>query len=351
LLHFRTASHIDRACTGIEAFSILMPAGWAFSGGIRWSPEDVMMPAAAGFKVSGNGITLKALPGKAFFWTDLTQVRARHPIGSKYLGAVVCPPLDPSGMIRDVILPSLRPDAVSVEVVGESPLHMMNVPFTGVEFQSNGSQSLEGHRVDAQYEMHGRIMEEEIFCTITSHRFKVPMGDGDINYIFWLADDIFSFSAEKGKLDNSRGILQTIMYSLRLNLQWLEKYDRIVKYLKDRQVFRQSSLRQLSMDVDNTARPDAGAVLPFYARKQYVYGLIAGELDDEANTGEYYDPIQQICVRLPGTYDRAWANESGEYLLSNDSDLVPDRSFTEIWKMMERISLEPPGPQPPAASA
>jgi hypothetical protein len=35
----------------------------------------------------------------------------------------------------------------------------------------------------------------------------------------------------------------------------------------------------------------------------------------------------------------------------NDDDLAPDASFTEIWKMMERIGLEPTGPDPSTASA
>jgi len=91
--------------------------------------------------------------------------------------------------------------------------------------------------------------------------------------------------------------------------------------------------------------------MKLYARKRSVYELIAGELGDGTDTGEYYDPIQQICVRLPDTYDRAWANGSGEYLLLNDGDMAPDGSFTEIWKMMERISLEPTGPDPSTASA
>jgi hypothetical protein len=335
----------------MEAFSIFIPRDWEFSGGVRWSPEEVMMPAATGFRVTGNGITLQALPGKAFFWTDLAQVRARHPVGSRYLGAIVCPPMGPAEMIKDVILPSLRPEAAGLTLVCESPMNMEKPQPTVTEFQSRGSYLLKGYRTRAEYEIDGRSFEEEIFSTVSDHRFKVLIGGDEISYIFWTVDDIFSFSAEKGKLDKNRDILKTMMYSLRFSLQWLEKYDRITKYLKDRQVFRQSSLRQLSMDVDNVAKPDTSAMMKLYARKRSVYELIAGELGDGTDTGEYYDPIQQICVRLPDTYDRAWANGSGEYLLLNDGDMAPDGSFTEIWKMMERISLEPTGPDPSTASA
>lgn len=343
---------MDRACTGIEAFSMLMPEGWAFSGGVRWSPEDTMMPAAAGFRASGNGITLQALPGKAFFWTDLAQVRARHPVGSRYLGAVVCPPLEPSDVIRDVILPALRPDAGGLKVIGESPLHTTEVATgSGMEFQSYSSSSLEGSRARVEYDMHGTGIEEEIFCIVTNFSFTVPAGGDEITYAFWMADDIFSFSAEKGKLDDSMGVLQTMMYSLRLNLQWFEKYFRIKKYLKDRQMFRQSSLRQLSMDVDKAVMPDAGEVMKLYSQKQSIYGLIARRPDGAAYTGEYYDPVQQICVRLPSSYDHAWANGSGGYLLSNMVDFQPDDSFTEIWKMMEKIGMDTSGLETSAASA
>lgn len=351
MLNFETVSYIDRACTGLEAFSMLLPRGWEFSGGIRWSPEEVMMPAAPAFRASGGGVTLQALPGKAFFWTDLAQVRARYPIGAGYLGAVVCPPLDAADVIRSAILPSARPGANGLEVVDEGSLGHATAPGAGLEFKACSSSSLEAYRMHVEYETGDRKIEEEIFCTMADYRFSVPVGNHGFGYIFWMADDIFSFSAEKGKLDGSRCVLQAVMSSFRLSPQWLEKYERIKKYLKDRQVFRQSSLRQMSRDVDAVDEPDMGAVMPLHARRQSIYRLIAGALGDEAALGEYYDPVQQICVRLPAAYDHAWTDGSGEYLLSNDGDLVPDGSFTEIWKRMERICLEPPEADPPTAWA
>ena len=351
MLSFETVNYIDRACTGGEAFSMLLPRGWEFSGGIRWSPDEVMMPAALAFELSGTDVTLQALPGKAFFWTDLMQVRARYPIGAGYLGAVVCPPLDVADLIRSVILPSARPEATGLKIIDERSLGRATAPYAGLDFKDCGSSSMEAYRMHVEYEMGDRRAEEEIFCTIADYRFDVPVGNHGFGYIFWMVDDIFSFSAEKGKLDGPRDILQAVMSSIRLSPQWLEKYQRIKRYLKDRQVFRQSSLRQISRDVDAFSGPDAGAVMPLLARRQSIYRLIADNLGDGAALGEYYDPVQQICVRLPDGYDHAWADGSGEYLLSNDGNLVPDGSFTEIWKRMERIRLESQKPEPPAAWA
>jgi hypothetical protein len=352
LLRFKTLRYIDRACTGVEAFSMLIPGEWTFEGGIRWSPEDTMMPGAAGFRISGDGVAIQALPGKAFFWSNVPQVTATHPVGSKYLGAVVCPPLEPPDVIREIIFPALRPDALSVKIVEESvPDKMEGMLGFGAQFDAPGSSSSKGARARFEYRLGGIEMEEEIFCTITTIRFTVPTSSGDIVYAFWMADHIYSFSAEKGKLDESMDIFQSVMHSIRISRQWFEKYGRIVRFLKDRQAYRQPSLRQLSMDVDRISVANDETFTQPYLDYHTAFKWLAGRLDCIEHTGEYYDPVQQICVRLPLGYDFAWASGSGEYLLSNRNDIQPDIGFTEIWKIMEKMSIDTPGEETPPASA
>ncbi len=350
MLRFNKLDHIDRACTGIEAFSMLVPAGWSFEGGLKWSLENTIMPAAMGFKLFDGIVAMQAIPGHAFFWTHLPYIRASHPVGSKYLGAVVCPVLEPLDVIKDIIMPSLRPEASNIRVVEEGPVDRLEGSMGfDAGFRSFGSSSSEGARARFEYCIDGREMEEEIFCNVAVFNFTVPGRSDDLDYIFWMADHMYSFSAEKGKLERNMGVLQTIMHSFRVNQGWFEKYSRIVSYLKDHQAYRQSSLRQLSMDVDRITGVDVNDTMKPYGQRRAASKWVAGHLDHGEHTGDYYDPIQQICVRLPSGFDHAWASEAGEYLLSNKSDFQPDSRFTEIWKMMEKISVEPP--ETPAISA
>lgn len=351
MMRFRTFNYVDKACTGMEAFSMLAPADWSLEGGIRWSPDNVMMPATQGFKVSGSDISMEVLPGEAFFWTNLPQVRLSHPVGSRYLGATVCPVFHAGDVIKRILLPAYRGDAGRVVIREESPATDIGGTL-GFEsaFKNCGISSSEGASLRIEYAEDGKTYEEELFCTVTSFRFAVPSGGSDICVMFWIADHIFSFRAPAGTLDGMAGTFQSMVHSYRINPWWLDKYNRIVLFLKDRQMYRHFSLRQLSADVEKAGTShDAG--MRSYALRQSAYRWIADGIGRRGSTGEYYDPIQQICVRLPSGYDHAWASDTGEYLLSDHRDIHPDSGFAEIWKSMEPLSIEPPGPGPSAASA
>ncbi len=351
MLYFKPVNYRDKACTGLEAFSLLVPDGWGFEGGVRWSADDVMMPATCGFKVSGNGITVQALPGQAFFWTSLPHVRMSHPVGSKYLGAMVCPPMGTSEFITDIMLPALRPDAEEVSIVMESPLvEMGNTLGMDATFMSAGSAASSGACVKVMYRQNDTQYEEELYSIVTSFEFRVPVGDTPVDYLFWMADPLLSFRAEAGRLDPVKNILQSMVYSFRFNPLWLEKSNLITLYLKDHQINKPYSLRQLSVDVDRAAIFTDDR-LQSCSLRQSAYQWIAGSLSLGNLTGEYYDPVQQICVQLPQGYDQAWASDAGEYLLSNQGDFALDYRFTDAWTPMEPISIEAPVGAPSATPA
>jgi hypothetical protein len=350
LLHFRTLDIVDKACTGMEALSLLVPGDWSFRGGINWSVDDVIMPASCGFEASGDGVDMQALPGRAFFWTGLPHVRLGHPVGSRYLGATVCPVLGAPEVIKSLILPSLRPEARNMRVTEEGPpANIGSLLGFGAAFTSYGTASSEGARLRVEYDEDGREYEEELFCTVTSLCYSVPSGAGEFLYTFWMADNMFAFRAKKGELDRNAGVLQTMAGSLRLNPAWFEKYSRIVIYLKDHQVFKPYSLRQLSDDVDKV--PVIASSYQCYALRQSAYRWIADNLGNSRRTGEYYDPIQQISVSLPAGFDYAWSNEAGEYLLSSRVEVQPDIGYAGIWKMMEAIGRDASAPEPSTATA
>jgi len=300
-----------------------------------------MMPATCGFKASGCGVEIQALPGQAFFWTSLPQVRMSHPVGSTYLGATVCPPITAPDFIRRIMLPALRDDADELTLVSESqPVDMGNTLGFEATFKSCGISESCGAGARVKYQQNAKEFEEELYCTITSFKFALPAGGDLIDCVFWMADSLFSFRGERGRIDEVKDILQTVMYSIRYNPQWLDKNNRIVLFLKDRQINKPYSLRQLSIDLDGGVVQYSDG-MQYRDQRQSAYRWIADSLCRNNSTDEYYDPIQQICVRLPAGYDDAWASDTGEYLLSNHNDLSSDNRFTEIWKVMEPLRVEP----------
>ena len=74
-LKFRTETCIDRTGTGTEAFRMLVPEGWAFSGGITWKLDNPGMPATAWFRATNASANeeLELSPNQSFFWRANTS--------------------------------------------------------------------------------------------------------------------------------------------------------------------------------------------------------------------------------------------------------------------------------------
>jgi hypothetical protein len=339
LLRFNTLHYLDRLCTGLEAFSMLLPRGWTFNGGLLWSPNSSMMPASAGWLVSGlNHVEVRAIPGQAFIWTNLRTIQIGFPIGSMYLGAVSCPPLSPADVLKKMIVPSLRGDVAYPLVVEEEHVPIDGTLGFDAQFDTYTSSSAYGNKLRLEYEQNGREMEEEIFCTVNNFEFMMPQQDGEVEYMIWMADNIHSFRAEKGTLDGFSGAFQVMMHSFRLNPLWFDRYNRIVRFLKDHQTDRFSSARQVN-DAVESINIHRYANMESYRQRQEVFHWIAEKVGcKKPRTDEYYDPIQETSVRLPCGYGGAWTNGAGEYALSGDDYFTPDAAGP--WNHMEKIDIE-----------
>lgn len=348
MLRFNTLHYVDRLCTGLEAFSMLLPLGWTFSGGLRWSPNSSMMPASAGWQVSGlDRVEARAIPGQAFIWTNLRTIQIGFPVGSTYLGAISCPPLSPEDVMRKMIVPSLRGDAGYIRVVEEEQVPIDGTLGLDAQFDSYTSSSASGNKLRLEYEQDGREMEEEIFCTVNNFEFVSPLQDGDVAYMVWMADNIHSFRAEKGTLDGFSGAFQVMMHSFRLNPLWFDRYNRIVRFLKDHQTDRFNSIKHVN-EVAESMYGYRAADMGSYRQRQEIYRWIAENMGcKKSRTDEYYDPIQETSVRLPCGYGCAWTNDESEYELSSDDYFKPEAPGA--WKQMEKICIEPPGIWPTAS--
>ncbi len=51
---------------------------------------------------------------------------------------------------------------------------------------------------------------------------------------------------------------------------------------------------------------------------------------------EYHDPMSDRPVELPLSYNRAWTNGLGDYVLSDDYSFDPNIGSTQNWQQMRR---------------
>jgi len=180
-------------------------------------------------------------------------------------------------------------------------------------------------------------MEEEIYAVIESYSFPIQAW-GMVTYnTNWTVSYIFSYKAEKGKLEAAAKIFETITYSFQVNKYWYNKYVQLVEYLIRNQIQQIHSVGEFSRklaQISNEIREDN---LQSWYDRQAVGDRIAEDFSQYVRgVDEYYDPIEGRPVELPAGYDNAWTNASGEYIISDDPNYNPNIGSNLNWEQMKK---------------
>ncbi len=337
---FKTFNYTDRKGIGTKAFSLLIPSGWKFRGGIRWVLNNPAMPAVAAFTVTSpsSPAEFEAFPAQPFFWTNNRMLLSSFPIGSRYFGSEVRPPMGPLDTLKRIVLPRFRSRAVNLRIVGEKRLPGLARSLGAGGRSAPGLRSsADGAKIRIEYRQNGVPMEEEIYDVVETSYYSMPSMYGTITNINWIADYLFSFKAEKGKLDGLSKLFQTMAYSFRLNPQWFNKYNQLVGQLVQMQIRRIRNIGEISRIISRTNDEISDMVMQSYNERQAVNDRIADNFSQYIRgVDKYQDPIGRKPVELPGGYENAWTNSLGEYVLSDNPNFNPNVGSNLDWQRMEK---------------
>jgi hypothetical protein len=339
-IRLKTFKCVDKQGIGVEAFRMLIPSEWQFEGGIQWVMDNPAMPAVAAFRVTNPKGTeeLEVFPNQMFFWTNNQMLLATFPVGSRYFGSEVRPPAAPTDFLQNVLIPRFRGNVVNLRVVETKQLpDLARQLGAGMQAQPGVSTSADGGNVKIEYQRDGRWMEETIYTVVESFTFPIQTMYGVVANTNWVGDYIFSFKSEKGKLDASSKIFQTMVSSFQLNPQWFSKYSQLTEYLIRNQIQQIQTIGQISRIISQTSDEISDMIMKSYEDRQATYDRISTEFSQMIRgVEEYYDPVDQKPVELPSGYTGAWTNSLGEYILSDDSSFDPNIGSSQNWQRMER---------------
>ena len=322
---------VDRQGIGAEAFSIVAPADWEFQGEVQWILDRPAAPAAAVFRVRNPKGTeqVELLPTVYFFWTSNQMVLAACPLGSRYFGNEMRPPMRALESIKEMLLPRFRKDAVGLKMVSEERLRDPFKPTVGIPTDANVVS--DGARVRVEYDADGTAMEEEIYATVQA--VELPMMVGT----YWAMGYTFCLRAEKGQLDKSSRTLQTIARSFRLDPQWFNKHNQIVEMLVQNQIRQIQRIGEVSRMVSRTYNEISDMTRRGYEERQAAQDrMFDGFSQAIRGVDEYYNPMEERSVELPTGYDGAWANANGEYILSDNPNFNPNVGSNADWRKLDR---------------
>jgi hypothetical protein len=337
IFRFKNLTYVDRQGTGIEAFSFLMPASWKFEGGMQWILDNPAMPSVTAFKVynpEGNE-QFEVFPNHCYFWSNNQQLLKMFPPGSKYFGSIVKQPISAQKALRNIILPEQRGGFSNLMLLKDENLPELPKALAGSN-QGQGNNS-SGAKLRVSYILNGVTIEEEFYAVVELITFPVQSMYGTFYNTIWYVDYIFSFKAEKGKLESNTKIFQTITASFKLNPQWYAKYSNVIEYMAQQQISQIRSVGEFSRMLSRISDQISDEKMQqFYARGE-VYDRVSQKFSDNMlGIDRYYDPYEGKEVELPSGYDQAWSNNNGEYIVSDNPNYNPNEGSNLNWQPLKR---------------
>lgn len=340
-IRFRPYTCVDEEGLGIPAFTMLVPAGWQVEGGVRWRTDNPAFPAFASLRVFNPERLqeLEVFPNLPMFWTDNQGVLGMFPIGASYFGNTVHPPLDAAAALRRLVLPAFRGDVAGLRVLGEAGVPALAGAVQAMQAQAQPEAGIraDAARIRVAYSAGGAEVEEEVYAVVQTFAFQMPTMQGAVTNVNWWVDYVFSFKAERGRLDEAAGLLQTVAFSLRPDARWFAGYSRLVEALIQGQIRQIRHIGELGRRYAHAGSEMRAAELHRWEADQAVRDRLAEDWSRQFRGYEqYWDPAGERMVDLPTGYDNAWVNNLGEVVMSGDPSFNPNVGGDQHRQQMPR---------------
>jgi hypothetical protein len=333
VLTFVTYKYID-PMTGIEAFRLLIPKGWKAEGRIAWSANPAL-PAQSRFRFYNPKGTeeLNFFPTQAYFWTNNRLFLSTNPPGTLRFGTLVMRPVDLHTAFTKSIVPQIRKGARGMRIIEEKEVPELAEIARG-EPAAGVHNFAEAGKIRIQYES-GKPMEEEIYAAVSQFVTDMPgsgfTGSYFINY--WYIDYLFSFKAERGGLNPRSRLFQMMIYSVKVNPQWYAKVVNVKEMLVQQAIRGIKAVGRIGEMVARAGSEMRAEQMRSWEQRQQAQDRIAQNFSDYIRGVErFHDPLAGKEVELPAGYGRAWANNLGEYIVSDSPSYNPNIGSNLQWQ-------------------
>lgn len=324
--------------TGMEAFRLLIPKGWQAQGQIAWSANPAL-PAQARFRFfnpNGTG-EFNLFPTQAYFWTNNRLFLTTNTPGTLRFNTLVMSPMDLQSAFTKVIIPQARSKASGLRIVKTNEVPELAKIARGQPVQGVRSYA-SGGKMRIEYQENGRPMEEEIYAAVSQFVTDLPGSTLAPGYFinYWYIDYVFSFKAAKNGLDSQAKVFQTMVYSLKVNPRWFAKVVN-VKEMMVQKIIR--GIKEIGRIGDMVARAGSemreGQMKDWERRQQANDKIVQNFTDNIRGVERFNDPFAGKEVELPSGYGRAFANNLGEYIVTDSPSYNPSIGSNLNWQELK----------------
>jgi len=315
---------------GTRAFTMLVPSGWKHEGGVHWQHQFSNL-ASGDLKVKDprSKAALEIVPIVPACW-DESGTLGFTP-GTNYMGNVVArPPRDAADYVAQYFVPMLRQDRKNLKISGSKALpEVARLVEKNVQ-EPSMRKTVSAARVRLEYEDGGTPMAEDVYVTMVASRSAlIP------NYVLWSLEHQYAFRAERDKLDALEPLLQAMVASVRMDLEWYAGYVQVVRLQQQGQMQSIRDAGEISRRISRNNDEMLASMRSSWEERQRSQDRVSQSFSEAIRGVETYEhPFESRPVELPSGYDDAWVNVRGEYVLSNTAGYDPNVGDTVEWRRL-----------------
>ena len=240
---------------------------------------------------------------------------------------------------------------LEVQILEEEHLPQLAASLRQGSPEAGPPPSSDGARVRLRYTIEGRPLIEDVFCVVSSVTTQTGFGLLAEEQVHWVAESLFAFRAEEGRIDTMTRASMASVRSLRMNPQWFVAYQAESQRILQERIAMQRMLQQMAAqqrasfqrqmhrlsDVSRTLSDTSDMIMAGYESRSASYDHMS-ESWSEAMRGvdSWSSGSGGSSVELPGGYEHAWTNGLGEYVLTDSSFLDPNQVAAGNWQVMTR---------------
>jgi hypothetical protein len=318
--------------TGLDAYTMLVPAGWTGGGRVIWDLSRTIAPSQIIVHLTKPKGTedLSILPPLMFSWSPLYE-RYSAQIGGGFQGAVIMRPVDgPVAAIRAVVIPRyMRPIASSYTILQSQELPRLAAAYAPMYIHpGQPSGIVRAGRMRIQYAAGGRNVEAEIRCV-----FLYSQGPSGV---IWAVDQINIFRADNGKLDAAALKMELSVLSLEPTPRFSDANSQVTSMLVQRFYTNQQALMAQVAIRERAQQQISNEIMQGWEARQQATSKAIENWDLNVIRGvtNRTNPFTGEVAQVPNDYNHVWVNANGDYIYSNSESFNPNGQSNVQWQEM-----------------
>jgi hypothetical protein len=326
----------DTDGTGLEAYTIDLPAGWQGESQVLWDLDRKVAPSDLLVRVVNprGGQEFMYLPSVICVWSPKYQAMAAQ-LKGKIQGCRILEPVDgPLVAIQKLVIPDNFKDLDGKYTVTSSQeLPDLAAAYAPTYNRPGRPQRVvRAGKVRIEFDEGGRTMQQDVYCV-----FILARTSGGV---IWELDHTVSFKEEKGIPDQTDRQFALLAVSLQPTAKFLDAQEKMTELLLQG-ASRDPRVLMRAVAAAETAQPALPPPIldewqtrqgaEAEAVKDYEAGGIRGVRDER-------DPHSGDVLPVPGDIAHVWSNSGGDIVYTDSATFQPTELMPADWQELTPVT-------------